>query len=69
MIGTLELFTDEESDVILYVDEDEYERPALCASAADLSEQMDKALWSQPMPILLTSGTLASGEEIFTIQD
>lgn len=63
MIGTLELFTDEESDVILYVDEDEYERPALCASAADLSEQMDKALWSQPMPILLTSGTLAVGRD------
>lgn len=63
MIGTLELFTDDESDVILYVDEDEYERPALCASAADLSDQIDKALWSQPMPILLISGTLAVGND------
>ena len=63
MIGTLHLFTDETSDIILYVDDDEHGRPALCAAAADMSVQMDKTLWSLPLPILLTSGTLAVGED------
>lgn len=63
MIETLKLFTDEQSDIILYVDEDEHGRPALCAAAGDLSLQMDQALWSLPLPILLTSGTLAVGDD------
>lgn len=63
IITTLQLFTDESGDIILYVDDDEFGRPALCAAAADLSEQMKKTLWSLPLPILLTSGTLAVGED------
>lgn len=63
MIATVELFLDEESDIILYVDEDEHGRPALCAAAADLSTQINKILWSADIPILLTSGTLAVGKD------
>lgn len=63
MIVTLSLFTDEDSDIILYADTDEHQRPLLCASAADLSSQIEKALWSIQQPILLTSGTLAVGRD------
>jgi len=63
MIATLDLFLDDESDIIIYTDRDEHNRPLLCATAADLSFQMDRSLWSMPLPILLTSGTLAVGDD------
>ena len=63
MIATLNVFIDEESDIILYVDQDEYQQPLLCAVAADLSAQMEQCLWSMPQPILLTSGTLDIGDD------
>lgn len=63
MITTLDLFLDDESDIIIYTDRDEQNRPVLCATAADLSFQMDRSLWSMPLPILFTSGTLAVGED------
>ena len=63
MITTLDLFLDDESDIIIYTDRDEHNRPVLCAIAADLSFRMDRSLWSMPMPILLTSGTLAVGDD------
>lgn len=61
MITTLKVFIDADSDVILYIDQDEYQRPVLCAAAADLSTQMERSLWSMELPVLLTSGTLAVG--------
>lgn len=63
MIATLSLFTDDSSDIILYTDTDERQRPTLCASAADLTEQIRKVLWDIPLPIVLTSGTLAVGDD------
>lgn len=62
-IDALSLFTDGESDVIRYRDTDERDRPMLCAAAADRTEQLDKTLWSQTLPIVLTSGTLAVGKD------
>ena len=63
MISSIELFLDEEADIILYVDRDEYQRPLLCAAAGDMDTQMHNTLWSMPQPILLTSGTLAVGDD------
>lgn len=63
MITTLELFLDDESDILIYTDKDEQQRPVLCAAAADYSYQMDKSLWSMSQPILLTSGTLAVSDD------
>ena len=63
MIDALSLFTDGESDIIRYRDIDERERPLLCAAAADRTEQLDRTLWSRPLPIVLTSGTLAVGND------
>lgn len=63
MLTTLELFTDAESDVILYQDEDEYGRPTLCGAAGDTGEQIKRTLWSMEIPMLLTSGTLAVGTD------
>jgi len=63
MLGTLELFLDEESDIILYIDRDDAQRPMLCAAAGDMSTQMEDNLWAMPHSILLTSGTLAVGAD------
>ena len=35
----------------------------LCATVADLTSQLQSTLWSQPRPIILTSGTLAVGSD------
>lgn len=63
MITTLGLFTDDSADIILYTDMDERQRPVLCASPADMMGQMQKVLWDIPLPIVLTSGTLAVGND------
>jgi len=59
IISTMHVFIDGSNDIILYMDRDEYQRPMLCAAAADLATQMERCLWSMQLPILLTSGTLA----------
>ena len=63
MISSIELFLDEDADIILYVNRDEYQHPLLCAAAGDMDSQMQNALWSMSQPILLTSGTLAVGDD------
>lgn len=63
IIGALSLFTDQENDVILYVGLDDRQRPILCAQAANTAQQMERVIWSMPVPMVLTSGTLAVGED------
>ena len=63
MLCTLELLTDDESDIVVYQDEDEYGHAVLCGAAGDTAEQMEKTLWSIGVPMLLTSGTLAVGTD------
>ena len=35
----------------------------LCAQAANTAQQMERVIWSMPVPMVLTSGTLAVGED------
>lgn len=63
MTVTLELLADRENDVILYADEDEQHHPVLCAAAADYARQLERTLWPLDIPILLTSGTVAVGND------
>ena len=46
---------------ILYLDYDKDEAPTLCAASRKIPDFLDRALWEQKTPILLTSGTLLAG--------
>lgn len=46
---------------ILYLDYDKDEIPILCAASRKIPAFLDRALWEQKTPILLTSGTLLAG--------
>lgn len=46
---------------ILYLDYDKDQSPTLCAASRNLPAFLDRALWEQKTPILLTSGTLLAG--------
>jgi len=59
LIDTVSLFTDKEYDVIRYCNMDEKGHMIFCATTADLTERLQKTLWDNGKPILLTSGTLA----------
>lgn len=46
---------------ILYLDYDKDEAPTLCAASRKIPDFLDRALWEQKTPVLLTSGTLLAG--------
>ena len=49
--------------MVFYLAEDARDTVMLCATVADLTAQLQSTLWSQPRPIVLTSGTLAVGSD------
>ena len=57
--STMELFTEERTDLAYYAMEDRRGGTILCAVAADMTAQLRATLWSQDHPAILTSGTLA----------
>ena len=57
----LQLFIEQKSDYILYVQYDSDGKPTLCADCRDLPARLDKALWSVRQAAILTSGTLSAG--------
>ena len=61
--STVHLFLEERSDLVFYTTEDDDSGTLLCASISDLTAQLHATLWSQPQPVLLTSGTLAIGKD------
>ena len=61
--SAVHLFLEERSDLMCYTAEDDDGGTLLCASISDLTAQLQTTLWSQPQPILLTSGTLAIGND------
>lgn len=62
-LATVSLFTEDNPNIICYTDLDPQGRAVLCATAADLAERLGATLWNQPVPLLLTSGTLAIGRD------
>ena len=61
--SAVHIFRDGYSDMVFYAKEDSNGGAMLCATVSDLTAQLQSILWSQPRPIILTSGTLAVGED------
>ena len=61
--SAVNLFLEERSDLVCYTAADDDGGTLLCASISDLTAQLQATLWSQPQPVLLTSGTLAIGKD------
>ena len=57
------MLCDERDDMIRYAAEDDEGYTMLCATVTNLGVRLNSALWRQPQPILLTSGTLAVGDD------
>ena len=63
LASTVALFSEGHPDMVFYLAEDARDTVMLCATVADLTAQLQSTLWSQPRPIVLTSGTLAVGSD------
>lgn len=57
------LFLQEQRDMIFYTAEDSHGGTMLCATTPNLTDQLRQTLWRQQKPMILTSGTLAVGED------
>lgn len=57
------LFLQEQRELVFYAVEDERGGTMLCATVPDLTNQLRQTLWRQQKPMILTSGTLAVGED------
>lgn len=55
------LFLEQDPEMVFYTAEDGRGGTMLCATTSDLTAQLQATLWSQPQPIILTSGTLSVG--------
>lgn len=49
--------------MIFYTAEDSHGGTMLCATTPNLTDQLRQTLWRQQKPMILTSGTLAVGED------
>ena len=59
----LSLFKRNDRNFILYADKDEDNQPTLMASNPNYATRMKDVLWSRDIPMTLTSGTLAVGDD------
>ena len=60
---TVSLFFRGNEDMIYYAADHESGGAMLCATVTDLAAQLQNTLWSMEQPIVLTSGTLAVGQD------
>ena len=60
--GAVSLFSDPQSNMILYTAEDDDGGTMLCATVSNLTEQMRRILWRPEHAFVLASGTLAVGD-------
>ena len=63
MSTTVSLFHQGHSDMVFYTEEDTHGGTMLCATISDLTAQLRQTLWRQERPAILTSATLAVGED------
>lgn len=61
--SAVSLFSDPQSNMILYTAEDDNGGTMLCATVSDLTEQMRRVLWRPEHSFVLASGTLAVGDD------
>ena len=69
LASTVALFSEGRPDMVFYLAEDARDTVMLCATVADLTAQLQSTLWSQPRPIILTSGTLAVGSDFHRFRE
>jgi len=60
---TVTLFHQGHPDMVFYAEEDTRGGTMLCATISDLTAQLRQTLWRQERPAVLTSATLAVGED------
>ncbi len=60
---TVSLFHQGHPDMVFYTEEDTCGGTMLCATISDLTAQLRQTLWRQERPAILTSATLAVGED------
>ena len=60
--GAVSLFSDPQSNMVLYTAEDDDGGTMLCATVSNLTEQMRRILWRPEHAFVLASGTLAVGD-------
>lgn len=63
MAETLLLFKERKAGWIFYAARNRDGAAELTATVANLTEKMQPTLWNQPLPMILTSGTLAVGQD------
>ena len=61
--STVSLFHQGHPDMVFYTEEDTHGGTMLCATISDLTAQLRQTLWRQEWPAILTSATLAVGED------
>ena len=61
--SAVSLFHQGHPDMVFYTEEDTHGGTMLCATIADLTAQLRQTLWRQDRPAILTSATLAVGED------
>ena len=61
--STVSLFHQGHPDMVFYTEEDTHGGTMLCATISDLTAQLRQTLWRQGRPAILTSATLAVGED------
>ena len=61
MVSAAAFFTAEQ-EILLYTAQQEDGTVKLCATICDVPAQLRRMIWSQPQPIILTSGTMAVGK-------
>lgn len=61
--GAVSLFSDPQSNMVLYTAEDDDGGTMLCATVPNLTEQMRRILWRPEHAFVLASGTLAVGDD------
>ncbi len=69
LASTVALFSEGRPDMVFYLAEDARDTVMLCATVADLTAQLQSTLWSQPRPIILTSGTLAVSSDFHRFRE
>ncbi|MCI8525307.1 MAG: ATP-dependent DNA helicase [Oscillospiraceae bacterium] len=63
LASTVLLFRDGNDGMMFYTQENKQNHTTLCATITDLTAQLRSTLWSQEQPMILTSGTLAVGND------
>ena len=69
VFATVALFRQGSPDMVFYTAEDAHGSTMLCATISDLTAQLRQTLWQRERPVILTSATLAVGEDFHRFKE